>query len=460
MWLESAHEDQQLEFKEAKNQMSEEDVCKYCVAIANEGGGQMILGVTDKIPRRTVGTLAFQNIIKTTQRLQQLLGFRVDVEEFFYDGNRVVIFHITSRPSGTALNYKGQYLMRCGAQLLPMGDEQLRKIHFESKEAWLNERFDLKYSPQDVIELLDTQAFFELLHQTYPTERGSVLEKLEQEQLIFSHGEGYLISRICALLFAKRLSDFAGLERKAPRVIVYRGTDKLGTVLDQLETKGYAVGFQGLIGFIASQLPRNEAIQDSIRREVTLVPDVVIRELVANALIHQCFDISGASVMIEIYSNRVEISNPGEPVVPLRRFIDSYRSRNERLADIMRRIGICEEKGSGIDRVIATVEVYQLPAPEFTSTFDRTVVKLFGYKPFDEMSRDERIRACYQHACLKWVMNEQMTNKSLRERFKISEGKSAIISQVISFTTDAKLIKTDYTAGGSRKFARYLPYWA
>src|SRR5205823_9877386 len=69
----------------------------------------------------------------------------------------------------------------------------------------------------------------------------------------------------------------------------------------------------------------------------------------------------------DIYSNRIDICNPGEPIVPTERFIDSYRSRNERLADISRRMGICEEKGSGIDKVIQTVEVYQLPAPSFLS---------------------------------------------------------------------------------------------
>src|SRR5215469_513929 len=103
-----------------------------------------------------------------------------------------------------------------------------------------------------------------------------------------------------------------------------------------------------------------------------MVPDLVIRELVANALIHQDFTMSGTSVTIDLYSNRIDICNPGELIVPTERFIDSYRSRNERLADIARRMGICEEKGSGIDKVIHTVEVYQLPAPSFESADMRT----------------------------------------------------------------------------------------
>jgi predicted HTH transcriptional regulator len=209
-----------------------------------------------------------------------------------------------------------------------------------------------------------------------------------------------------------------------------------------------------------AQLPQNEVIEDALRKAVKLVPDVVIRELVANALIHQDFTIGGASVMIEVYSNRAEISNPGEPLVPVERFIDGYQSRNERLADLMRRMGICEEKSSGIDRVVQAAEIYQLPAPDFRSGFRRTMVTIYGPRPFDEMDRNDRVRACYQHCALKWVMSERMTNQSLRERFHLAEDKAVITSQVIAATIDAGLIKSDESVGGSRKFARYLPFWA
>ena len=164
--------------------------------------------------------------------------------------------------------------------------------------------------------------------------------------------------------------------------------------------------------------------------------------------------------MVEMYSNRLEISNPGEPIVPVERFIDGYQSRNERLADLMRRLGICEEKSSGIDRVVQAAEVYQLPAPDFRAGHRRMVVTIYGPRPFEQMDREDRIRACYQHSALKWVMSERMTNQSLRARFYLPESKSAIVSQVIAATIEAGLIKADEKVGGSRKFARYLPFWA
>lgn len=299
-----------------------------------------------------------------------------------------------------------------------------------------------------------------MLKLPYPSDRQGVLDRLQRERLIDDLDDGLAIRRLGALLLARRLDDFPDLSRKAARVVVYTEASKLETRLDQTGARGYAVGFQGLVRFVMNQLPQNEIIEDALRKEVKLVPEVVIRELVANALIHQDFGIGGASVMVEVYSNRVEISNPGEPIVPVERFIDGYQSRNERLADLMRRMGICEEKSSGIDRVVHAAEVYQLPAPDFRSGHRRTVVTLYGPRPFEGMDRDDRIRACYQHCALKWVMAERMTNQSLRERFHLPDAKSVIVSQIIAATTEAGLIKADERVGSSRKFARYLPFWA
>lgn len=354
----------------------------------------------------------------------------------------------------------GKYLMRAGEALVPMSEDQLRRIFSEGQPDWLEEPSRAGLDAQQVVELLDTQAFFELLKLPYPSEQASVLARLTSERLADSTGDAYSIRRIGALLLARRLEDFPDIARKAPRVIVYSGPSKLDTTLDQIAQRGYAVGFQGLVRFITSHLPQNEVIEDALRKEVKLVPEVVVRELTANALIHQDFTFTGTSMMVEIYSNRVEISNPGEPLVPVERFIDGYQSRNERLADLMRRMGICEEKSSGIDRVVQAAEVFQLPAPDFHSGFRRTSVRLYGLRPFEQMDRNDRVRACYQHCALRWVMSERMTNQSLRERFRLGEDKAAVTSQVISATIEAGLIKPDESVGSSRKFARYLPFWA
>jgi len=460
LWRQAPSEHQRLEFKEAKNQFDSRKLAEYCVALANEGGGVLLLGVADQPPRAVVGTQAFADTVAAAEKLFQSVGFRVDIEAVAHPDGRVLAFHIPSRPRGTAYHHDGKYLMRAGEALVPMSEDQLRRIFAEGQPDWLEEPSRAGLDAQQVVELLDTQTSFELLRLPYPTERAGVLDRLVRERLVDETGGVYTIRRLGALLLARRLEDFPDVSRKAPRVVVYTGESKLETRLDQTGSRGYAVGFQGLVRFVMTQLPQNEVIEDALRKEVKWVPEVVIRELVANALIHQDFTVPGAAVMVEIYRNRVEISNPGEPLVPVERFIDGYQSRNDRLADLMRRMGICEEKSSGIDRVVQAAEVYQLPAPDFRSGFRRTSATIYGPRPFEEMDRNDRVRACYQHCALKWVMAERMTNQSLRERFHLGEDKAAIASQVIAATIEANLIKADESVGGSRKFARYLPFWA
>lgn len=460
LWRSARTETQHLEFKEAKTQYDNHKLYEYCIALANEGGGYLLLGIADKAPRPVVGTQAFNDLIAMAEKLFKAVGFRVDIEEVMHPDGRVLVFHIPSRPRGTAYHLDGKYLMRSGEALVPMSEDQLRKIFAEGEPDWLEEYSKTGLDAQQVIELLDTQTFFELLKLPYPTDRTGVIDRLTRERLIDESSGTYAIRRLCALLLAKHLDDFPDIARKAARVVVYVGTSKLDTKLDQTGAKGYAVGFQGMVRFVMNQLPQNEVIEDALRKEVKLVPEVVIRELLANALIHQDMRMTGASVMVEIYDNRIEITNPGEPVVPVERFIDGYQSRNEHLADLMRRMGICEEKSSGIDRVVQAAEFYQLPAPDFRVSHRRTVVTLFGPKSLEDMDREDRIRACYQHCALKWVMSERMTNQSLRERFHLPESKSAIISQIIAATTEAGMIKLDEKVGGSRKYARYLPFWA
>ena len=458
IWRASSSETQCLEFKEAKNQFDNETLFQYCVAMANEGGGYLLLGVSNAPPRRVVGTSAFRDPIKMEEKLFQNLGFRVDVEEVQHSDGRVVVFHIPSRPRGTAFNRKGSYLMRSGECLVPMSEDQLRKIFAEGKPGWLEQYAAKDLSADDVLDLLHVSAYFELLPLPF-TSKDAAIDRLRSDNLIDAIDGKYAIPRSTALLLARHLSVFSELERKQPRVIVYNGTSKLDTKLERAGLRGYAVGFQGLLKFIGEQLPQNEVIENAVRKETKLVPEKVIREIVANALIHQDFEISGASVMVEIYSDRVEISNPGTPQIPTERFIDGCQSRNERLAMTMRKLRICE-KGSGIDRVVQSAELLQLPAPDFRTGYQSTTIVIFGPKDFDDMSRDDRVRACYQHCVLRYVMSMQMTNQSLRGRFNLPESKSTIISQIIAATVELSLIKADEKAGGSRKFARYLPFWA
>lgn len=460
-WLVSAPESEHLEFKEAKQQYDTTKLLRYCVALANEGGGHLVLGVTDKRPRHVVGTQAFLNPGDITARILAALRIRVDVQELSHPLGRVLVFAVPSRPTGTPLHHEGAYLMRAGEDLVPMSADQLRRIMSEGGPDWFERSAREGVSPDEVVALLDTQAFFELMGLPYPTNREGVLARMAQERLIAPQAGGWCISNLAAVLLAKRLDAFSPeLARKAPRVVIYEGMNKLVTRDDKPGVRGYAIAFESLIDFVHSSAPMNHFVEQVVREEVKMFPRQAIRELVANALVHQDFEATGQSVMVEMYADRLEVSNPGLPNIKVERFIDEFRSRNERLAELMRRMGLCEEKGSGIDKVVHLAEVYQLPAPDFRTSETRTTAILFAHQDFADMSKADRIRACYQHCALKYVSNERMSNQSLRERFKLPESKAATASQVIGATKDAGLIKADESETVSTRYARYLPFWA
>lgn len=459
LWLAGTPESEHLEFKEAKTQYDSEKLLKYCVALANEGGGHLVLGVTDKVPRQIVGTSAYRDHGSIRARILEKLRIRVEVAELEHPQGRVVVFDIPSRPQGMPIEIDGQYLMRVADKLLPMTGDQLKRIFDEGKPEFLSHDASSLIDAAEVVSLLDVQAYFDLLALPMPADRSSVMEKLCSEGLIRKHGGGFYIRNLGALLLAKDMKRFDALSRKTVRMIKYKGIDKTQTERDVIGQKGYATGFENLIAHINGQLPLNEVVGEALRREVRMFPEIAIRELVANALVHQDFNETGTSVMVEIYDDRIDISSPGLPLIPENRFVDEYKSRNERLADLMRRMRICEEKGSGIDKVVKSTEEFQLPPPSFKSSNLRTTVTLYAHKEFAKMEPSERVWACYLHSCLKVLSNGKMTNQSLRERFKLADSKAATVSQIISAAVVEGLVKPDSDTQ-SKKYAKYLPFWA
>jgi predicted HTH transcriptional regulator len=313
----------------------------------------------------------------------------------------------------------------------------------------------------DVLRLLDYPAYFDLLEQSLPTDRDGILKALTDDGLIQPcEAGGRNITHLGAILFAKRLDDFRTLRRKTVRVIQYRGTGRTETLREQEFHKGYACGFAGLIDSINSLVPANEVIGQALRKTVPMFPELAVRELVANTLIHQDFFVTGAGPMVEIFDDRMEFTNPGEPLVDTQRFVDTPpKSRNEVLASLQRRFNICEERGSGIDKVIRLVEAFQLPAPifEVPDGFTRSV--LFAPRQLARMDKADRVRAIYQHACLRYVSREQLTNASVRVRFGIEPGNKAVASRLIREAVDVGVIRLVNKEVGD-KLRAYVPFWA
>lgn len=329
-----------------------------------------------------------------------------------------------------------------------------------------NTKFEERYAKQDIeladaLRLLDFATYFDILNVPQPTDINGVAHYMVEEGVIVKQDNGlYAITNLGAILLAKRLADFSRISRKAIRVVQYQGNSRLNMLKEDVGGKGYVVGFEGLIKFIEALLPTQELITGALREKKSAYPILAVREVVANALIHQDFSVTGTGPVVEIFENRIEVTNSGTPLVDVRRIIDNPpKSRNEKLAALMRRLRMCEELGTGWDKIVIKCELYQLPAPKIELFEDSTRVTLFSEMSFSSISMEDKLWACYLHACIKHVQGEQLTNSSLRERFGLGGSASATISRLIKEAVTLGIIKPlDPTT--APRYMKYIPVWA
>ncbi|MEM9859045.1 MAG: RNA-binding domain-containing protein, partial [Bacteroidota bacterium] len=265
--------------------------------------GYLVFGVEDR-SHRVIGT-TFNTSKKGKGNedlipwLSRLLTPRIHFGHYIlnHTEGRVVIFKIKAT-SNTPVSFHGTAFIRVGSYKKKLSNypEKERLIwtkepptQFESEIAKHNLDID------EVLKLLDYPSYFNLMDLPLPSNKDGIVEKLKQEKLIVKKSSSYCITNLGAILFAKGIESFETLERKTIRVIIYDGNNKRKTIKEQTGKKGYAVGFEGLINYIDDQLPTNEIIDDALRKEVKMYPKLAIRELVANAIIHQDFREQGTA---------------------------------------------------------------------------------------------------------------------------------------------------------------------
>lgn len=466
----------ETEWLELKHNNSDPDeIGEYISALANSAAlngkatGFLLWGIEDGTHAVLGTTFSPHAVRKGNEPLEtwllRLLTPKIHFRfhEIYMDGVQVTLLEI-DRAFRHPVRFKTDEYVRIGDVKKP-----LREAPDRERELW--RILDMTPFEQllaaerstgaDVLTKLDHQAYFDLLKQPIPLDGEAILDVLKKDGLITpNQAGGWDILNLGAVLFARHLPDFARLKRKVPRVIQYKGNDRSETIMEKEGQLGYANGFKGLIAYINARLPSNEVIGQALRKSVPMYPELAIRELVANMLIHQDMFAPGSGPMVEIFSDRIEITNPGKPLVEPDRFMDSPpKSRNELMASLMRRLGICEERGSGIDKVAGQVELFQLPAPIFEDPEGFTRIVLFAHRPLVEMEKADRVRACYLHACLRYVTRQHMTNSSVRQRFGIEEKNAATASRLLKEAVEAGSI-APYDPKAANKLMRYVPYWA
>ena len=453
-----------------------DDIGQYVSALANaaallgESRAYLVWGIADDTYSVVGTSFSPTGARKGNEPLEtwllKLLRPRIDFRfhEVTVEEKPVVVMEVNPA-SGQPVAFSGTEYIRVGSS-----KRKLREYPEKERALWRSfDRFTFEteiaaegLTADEVVATLNCPAYFELMELPQPPDgHRPMLAKLCSENIVSSNGDGrYDITNLGAVTLARDLRSFGRLGRKTLRVIQYQGDGRHCPSKEREMRAGYAAGFGEMGAYLEGVLPAREVIGAAFRRTLHTFPVVAVRELIANALIHQDFSVRGGGPMVEIFDRRIEVTNPGEPLVETQRFIDSVpTSRNEALASLMRRFSLCEERGSGIDKVIIAVEASHLPPPDFRASQGATRVVLFARKKLREMDRHERIRAVYQHACLRYVLGGYLTNTTLRSRFGVGDSSRAWMSRVIRDSLETELI-VPFDRDASPKYMKYMPFWA
>ncbi|WP_251620172.1 ATP-binding protein [Odoribacter lunatus] len=437
--------------------------------IADRSHAYMIWGVDDKNHELIDTNVRLKQEKRGNQELENWLRYMLsknadfEIHSIDIDGKHVEIIIISKAVNVPVTFEKVDYIR--------VGSYTKKIIEFPALQTQLwdklrNEQFEDTYAISDIQlndipHYLNCETYFNILNMPFPTSLEKYAYYLLEEGIIICQDNGlYAITNLGAILFAKKLSDFPRIGRKAIRIVQYEGNNRLTILKEETTTEGYAISFENAIKFVNTLLPTKEDI-DSVRRTSTSpFPIPAIRETIANSLIHQDFFLTGTGPLIEIFQNRVEVTNPGTPLVDIMRIVDNPpKSRNEKLASLMRRLSMCEELGRGWDRMVISCELQKLPAPRIQIYEESTKVSLFSHLDFTNIPMEDKIWATYLHACIKFIEGDTLTNSSLRERFGVAVSSSGSISRLIKEVLNNKLIRP-IDPNTAPRYMKYIPIWA
>lgn len=464
-----------IEFKE--NSSEPERIAIRICGLANAAAlnqrqyGYMVWGVEDST-LDIVGTTFDPKKMKKGNEdfhnwLRRMLSDNADYtfDECKIDGKKIVILSI-KRAITYPVKYDNKPYIRDQTETKP-----LNKIPQLESALWkeLNRtNYDLlpamsDLTVEDVKRLLDYEGLMKLTGNQITDNDDYLMHVICDNKVAVRQDDGnYSITTMGALLFCRSFKDFPSIERRALRIIKYSGTTSSDIAREVTEYRGYAISFEETVRAIDLVLPSREIFVNGIRHLERHFSDIALRELLVNAMVHQDLTIMGMNLAIEVFDNRVEISNPGSIMVKEERIIDSEPiSRNESMASMMRKIGLCEELGSGWDRIVESCENYNLPIPRIRSSEYGTRVIMMDRKSLTDMSIKDRVWNCYMHTCLMFTSNSYATNSSLKLRFKLesTNSNSVLISRLIKQTQDEGLIKPMNPDSPRRNMA-YVPFWA
>lgn len=416
-------EDEHLEFKEAKNSYPIEKLVRYCAAIANEGGGRFILGVSDDRQRRVVGSQAFLDLQETKTYLLDKLHLRIEAQEIRHPGGRVVVFTIPARPIGVPIAVDGAYWMRFGEDLRTMSPDQLKRIFDEAIPD-----FSTEVLPEATLQDLDPAAIGEFRTRWHRKSGNDALLTVSDEQLLrdaeLITPKG--ITRAALVLLGTR----QGLRRLMPQaeiVFEYRSSEANIQSQERIEwTQGF-LGIHDQLWEAVNKRNDRQSFQDGLfRYDIPTFNEQAVREALLNAVSHRDYRRAG-SIFVRQFPQKLTIVSPGglPPGITLENILTRQEPANRRIAEALQRCGLIERAGQGMDLIYTSLIRESKPQPDFTDTDAYQVsITLHGtvqnpsFLRFLERVGQERLKlfSTADFLVLDAVAKEQKLPESLRGR--------------------------------------------
>ena len=440
-------------------------------AIQGEEKAYMIWGVEDKVfnlvgtsfdpDKSKVGNEDIANWLSTQLQPRLFIDFHKTSE----DGKNYVILEI-EKSRNLVTTFKKTPYCRVGSYTKPLREFPLieKKLWSKLNDAVPEERlvaFDL--SESEVASKLSFSAYFKTLGTPIPSTLEEMLRRLSNDGMVKKQDDGlYSITLMGAVLLANNLSDFATLGRKQITITLFEGESKIQNRESKEFKAGYLLSFEDAISYLKSfTLQRTFVNEKGYTTSSYFYPDIVLREGLTNAIIHQDLLERGAGPMINITNSFIEFVNPGTLKISPDHIIDAEPiAENEKLSSFLRRAGIGDARGTGFDKMENALEEARMLSPSVHELSSSVSVYVYAQKPFSKWNLEEKLSAAYYHACLFYYSaGKAMTNESLRIRYGLSSKDKSTVSRIIRVAVERGLLKPQNETS-SDKSRSYIPYWA
>ena len=363
-----AKEGENVQFKEAKTRFDFGEAAKCCCALANDGGGKLVFGITDKRPRSVVGSLAFDQPERTRMGLIEKLKINIDFQLLYHDEKRVLIFDVKSRPIGLPVQYDGVAWVYEGDSLVPMPEDMRRRIYEEA-----GTDFSGMVCAGATIEDLNETAIENFRSNWIEKSGKKQLGALSKEQILLDCGaitdQG--VTYAALILFGKS-SSITKFLPQAEIIFEYRSTESSGPANQRVEFKeGFFTCYDRIWELINLRNDKQHYQEGFFVFDIYTFNERVVREAILNAVSHRNYQLGG-SIFIRQYRDRLVVESPGGlPLgITLGNILDRQLPRNRRIAEIFSLCGMVERSGQGMNLMFELSIQEAKPLPDFSGTDD------------------------------------------------------------------------------------------